>query len=81
MFIPQPQDCSLGEGHVLVTTKEGNLVEKANECVCKHNLKEGMSPGDAVELLESISGLKEEEKESALHLVEILNKIPLSIAA
>lgn len=79
MFIPQPGDCSLGEGYVLVTTQEGKLVEKANDCVGKHNLKDGMSPSDAVELLESTSGL--EDSELALDVVETLHRIPLSIAA
>ena len=79
MFIPQPGDCSLGEGHVLVTTQEGKLVEKANDYVRKYNLNEGMSPSDAVELLESISGLK--DPDLALHVVETLHRIPLSTAA
>lgn len=79
MFIPQPGDCSLGEGHVLVTTQEGNLVEKASDYVRKFRLNEGMSPSDAVGLLESISGLK--DSELALHMVETLHRIPLSIAA
>ena len=79
MFVPQPGDCSLGEGLVLVTTQEGKLVEKVNDCVGKYNLKDGMSPADAVELLESISGLK--DSDSALEMVETLHRIPLSIAA
>ena len=79
MFIPQPGDQSLGEGHILVTTQEGKLVEKASDCVRKYRLNEGMSPSDAVGLLESISHLK--DSELALHVVEKLHRIPLSIAA
>ena len=79
MFIPQPGDRSLGEGNVLVTTQEGKLVEKANDYVRKYNLNEGMSPSDAVGLLESISGL--EDPDLALHVVEALHRIPLSTAA
>ena len=79
VFIPQPGDCSLGDGHVLVTTQDGELVEKANDYVRRHNLKEGMSLSDAVELLESISGLK--DPDLAPHVVEALHRIPLSTAA
>ena len=63
----------------MVTTQEGNLVEKASDYVRKFRLNEGMSPSDAVGLLESISGLK--DSELALHMVETLHRIPLSIAA
>ena len=55
-----------------MTTQEGKLVEKASDYVRKFRLNEGMSPSDAVGLLESISGLKDPE---ALH------RIPLSTAA
>lgn len=79
MFIPQPGDPNLGEGHVLVTTQEGELVEKASDYVRKYRLNEGMSPSDAVGLLESISGLK--DPKLALNVVEALHRIPLSIAA
>ena len=78
MFIPQPGDCSLGDGHVLVTTQDGELVEKASHYVRRHNLNEGMSQSDAVELLESISGLKDSD---SLYVVEVLHRIPLSTAA
>ena len=61
----------------MVTTQEGELVEKANDYVRIHNLNEGMSLSDAVELLESISGLK--NPDSAL--LKALHRIPLSIAA
>lgn len=63
----------------MVTTQEGKLVEKANDYVRRHNLNEGMSPSDAVGLLESISGLK--DPDSALRVVKALHRIPLSIAA
>lgn len=79
MFIPQPGDQSLGQGHILVTTQEGKLVEKASDYARKYRLNEGMSPSDAVGLLESISGLK--DSELALHVVEALHRIPLSTAA
>lgn len=79
MFIPQPGDQSLGQGHILVTTQEGKLVEKASDYARKYRLNEGMSPSDAVGLLESISGLK--DPELALHVVEALHRIPLSTAA
>ena len=63
----------------MVTTQEGKLVEKANNYVRRHNLNEGMSQSDAVELLESISGLT--LKDPDLALLEALHRIPLSIAA
>ena len=54
-------------------------MEKASDYARKYRLNEGMSPSDAVGLLESISGLK--DSELALHVVEALHRIPLSTAA
>lgn len=76
-FWPQPGDESWGRGQILVTTQDGRLVERLNPAVGKMELNDGMAIEDAVALLETVSGLKDDGAREVAMAVE---RAPLSVA-
>ena len=76
-FCPHPGDESWGRGHVLITTRDGRLVERSNPAVGTLELNDGLHLDDAVSLLERVSGVK---GEGAEEVVIALERVPLSVA-
>ena len=65
-------------GNVLVTTQDGRLVPKANNFVVEYRLNQGMSEEDALALLQSLTGKREDTK--ARELIDKLYRLPLGIS-
>lgn len=78
-WLPQPGSEDWGEGNVLITTQDGKLVEEVNDFVAEYRLNHGMSEEDALALLQSLTGKKEDAK--ARELVSKLYRLPLGILA
>ena len=77
-WLPQPGSEDWGEGNVIVTTLDGQLVPKANDFVAEYRLDHGMSEEDALALLQSLTGKEEDAK--ARELVNKLYRLPLGIS-
>jgi hypothetical protein len=78
--LPQSSDTDWGCGQVVVTTKEGALVEKAGSLFCNwYTLDHGFMESEGAELLIRISGIHNVAEASKL--AEKLEGIPLAIAA
>lgn len=77
-WLPQPGSEDWGEGNVIVTTQDGQLMPKANDFVAEYRLNHGMSEEDALALLRSLTGKEEDAK--ARELVNKLYRLPLGIS-
>ena len=82
-ILPQSGDDGWGYGYVLITTKEGSLVEKGGSLFSSYYyLDHGFSDEEGIELLSSICGISEDHEISdAKKLIKNLEGIPLSVAA
>ena len=78
-WLPQPGSEDWGVGNVIVTTQDGRLVEEANDFVAEYRLNHGMSEEDALALLQSLTGKRDDTK--AKELVNKLHRLPLGILA
>ena len=65
-------------GNVIITTQDGRLVPKANNFVAEYRLNHGMSEEDALALLQSLTGKRDDTK--ARELVNKLYGLPLGIS-
>ena len=78
-FWPTPEENSpWGEGLVLVTTQDSELVPRSHAYAKVVGLDEGMEQSDAKKLLSAISGM--EADEDAIKVAELLGFYPLSLA-
>ena len=82
-ILPQSGDDGWGYGYVLITTKDGSLVEKGGSLFSSYYyLDHGFSDEEGIELLNSICGISENhELSDAKKLIKNLEGIPLSVAA
>lgn len=82
-ILPQSGDNVWGHGYVLITTKEGSLVEKGGSLFSTYYyLDHGFSDEEGIELLSSICGISgDQELSDAKQLIKHLEEIPLSVAA
>ncbi len=74
---PQPGEEEWGKGCVLVTTQDRTLVKRTNPSAGERYLSEMMSVKDAADMLEAVSGVKDDD---ASKVASSLNRTPLSIA-
>lgn len=80
-YLPGSGDTDWGCGQVLVTTKEGTLVEKSGNLFSNwYTLDHGFSDSEGAQLLMHISGITNEPG-TAEKLAQKLEGIPLAIAA
>ena len=78
-FWPTPEENSpWGEGLVLVTTQDSELVPKSHAYAKVVGLDKGMEQSDAKKLLSAISGM--EADEDAIKVAQLLGFYPLSLA-
>lgn len=78
-FWPTPeQDSSWGEGLVLVTTQDSELVPRSHAHAKVIALDSGMEEKDAMDLLRAISGMDVDE--DAKEVAKVLGHYPLSLA-
>ena len=78
-FLPTPEkDSPWGEGLVLVTTQDSDLVPRSHVYAKVVGLDEGMEQSDAEKLLSAISGIKADE--DAIKVAKLLGFYPLSLA-
>ena len=78
-FWPTPEENSpWGEGLVLVTTQDNDLVPRSHVYAKVVGLDEGMEQSDAEKLLSAISGIKADE--DAIKVAKLLGFYPLSLA-
>lgn len=78
-FWPTPEENSpWGEGLVLVTTQDSELVPRSHAYAKVVGLDEGMEQSDAKKLLSAISGM--EADEDAIKVAQFLGFYPLSLA-
>ena len=78
-FWPTPEENSpWGEGLVLVTTQDSELVPKSHAYAKVVGLDKGMEHSDAKKLLSAISGM--EADENAIKVAQLLGFYPLSLA-
>ena len=78
-FWPTPEENSpWGEGLVLVTTQDSELVPRSHAYAKVVGLDEGMEQSDAKKLLSAISGM--EADEDAIKVAQLLGFYPLSLA-
>jgi len=78
-FWPTPEENSpWGEGLVLVTTQDSELVPRSHAYAEVVGLDEGMEQSDAKKLLSAISGM--EADEDAIEVAQLLGFYPLSLA-
>ena len=78
-FWPTPEENSpWGEGLVLVTTQDSELVPRSHAYAKVVGLDEGMEQSDAKKLLSAISGM--ETDEDAVEVARLLGFYPLSLA-
>lgn len=78
-FWPTPEEKSpWGEGLVLVTTQDSELVPRSHAYAKVVGLDEGMEQSDAKKLLSAISGM--EADEDAIKVAQLLGFYPLSLA-
>lgn len=82
-ILPQSECENWGYGHVLITTKDGSLVEKGGSLFSDYYyLDHGFSEEEGVGLLTSICGISNDyELSDAKKLIKNLEGIPLSVAA
>ena len=78
-FLPTPEENSpWGEGLVLVTTQDSELVPRSHAYAKVVGLHKGMEHSDAKKLLSAISGM--EADEDAIKVAQLLGFYPLSLA-
>ena len=77
-YLPGSGDVDWGCGQILVTTKDGTLVERSFSSW--YTLDHGFSDSEGAQLLVQISGIGNKPK-TAKKLTETLEGIPLAIAA
>jgi tetratricopeptide (TPR) repeat protein len=77
-ILPQPGCENWGDGKIIITSQNSDLAPVCHEYAKTYTLKHGLEEKDAVNLLEKISGLKEDE--FAVCLARELDFFPLSLA-
>ena len=77
-LFPPPGAKEWGDGRVLVTTQDNDLVPACHQFAKKLSLNEGMTKEDALALLKEISGV--EVDDYAEEIIEELQHLPLALA-
>ena len=77
-ILPKPGNEDWGEGKVLVTSQDSDLVPACHENARHYSLKSGMDPSGALDLLSDVSGMSTDE--FAVELAKELEFFPLSLA-
>ena len=79
-LFPRPGSKEWGDGRVLVTTQDNDLVPACHQFAKKLSLNEGMTKEDALALLKEISGVEVEQDVSAKEIIKELRYLPLALA-
>ena len=77
-ILPQPGCENWGDGKIIITSQNNDIAPDCHEYAKPYTLKHGLEEKDAVNLLEEISGFKEDK--FAVCLARELDFFPLSIA-
>lgn len=77
-ILPKPGSEDWGEGNILVTSQDSDLVPACHEFARHYSLGSGMDKSAALDLLRNVSGISTDE--FAVELAEELEFFPLSLA-
>ena len=78
-YLPQTACEEWGHGQVLVTTQDSSAIPTNAPHTYHESLSTGMQPGDAIELLEQVSQISNDEQ--VQKVAEVLEYQPLALAA
>ena len=78
-YLPQTTSEEWGDGQVLITTQDTSAIPTDAPHTYHESLSAGMKPNDAVELLEKVSQISNDEQ--VQKVAEILEYLPLALAA
>ena len=78
-YLPQTACEEWGHGQVLITTQDSSAIPTNAPHTYHESLSTGMQPGDAVELLEQVSQISNDEQ--VQKVAEVLEYQPLALAA
>ena len=78
-YLPHTASEEWGQGQVLITTQDSSAIPKNVPHTYHESLSAGMQPGEAVELLEQVSQISDDEQ--VQKVAEVLEYQPLALAA